>query len=61
MTDVYQEIKELKEKIEFCSYVMKYGKLLDMSSEQTVKAYKVKGELEDELRFIELKKKNEGK
>ena len=56
MADIYQEIKELKEKIEFCSYAMKYGKMLDMSSDQTVKAFKVKGELEDELRFMELKK-----
>ena len=53
MADIYQEIKELKEKIEFCSYAMKYGKMLDMSSDQTVKAFKVKGELEDELRFME--------
>ena len=60
MADIYQEIKELKEKIEFCSYAMKYGKMLDMSSDQTVKAFKVKGELEDELRFMELKNKNKG-
>lgn len=39
---------------------MKYGKMLDMSSDQTVKAFKVKGELEDELRFMELKNKNQG-
>ena len=61
MADVNQEVKELKEKIEFCSYVMKYGRLIDMSSDQTVKAFKHKCELEDELRFIELKNKNEGK
>ena len=60
MADIYQEIKELKEKIEFFSYAMKYGKMLDMSSDQTVKAFKVKGELEDELRFMELKNKNKG-
>ena len=59
MADVNQEVKELKEKIEFCSYVMKYGRLIDMSSDQTVKAFKLKCELEDELRFIELKNKNE--
>ena len=29
-----------------------------MSSDQTVKAFKLKCELEDELRFIELKNKN---
>ena len=58
MADVNQEVKELKEKIEFCSYVMKYGRLIDMSSDQTVKAFKLKCEL---LRFIELKNKNEGK
>ena len=40
MADVNQEVKELKEKIEFCSYVMKYGRLIDMSSDQTVKAFK---------------------
>ena len=57
MADVNQEVKELKEKIEFCSYVMKYGRLIDMS----VKAFKLKCELEDELRFIELKNKNGGK
>ena len=60
MADVNQEVKELKEKIEFCSYVMKYGRLIDMSSDQTVKAFKLKCELEDELRFIELKNKNGG-
>lgn len=59
MADVNQEVKELKEKIEFCSYVMKYGRLIDMSSDQTVKAFKLKCELEDELRFIELKNKME--
>ena len=32
-----------------------------MSSDQTVKAFKLKCELEDELRFIELKNKNGGK
>ena len=57
MADVNQEVKELKEKIEFCSYVMKYGRLIDMSSDQTVKAFKLKCELEDELRFIELTNK----
>lgn len=61
MADVNQEVKELKEKIEFCSYVMKCGRLIDMSSDQTVKVFKLKCELEDELRFIELKNKNEGK
>lgn len=45
MADVNQEVKELKEKIEFCSYVMKYGRLIDMSSDQTVKAFKLKCEL----------------
>ena len=61
MADVNQEVKELKEKIECSSYVMKYGRLIDMSSDQTVKAFKLKCELEDELRFIELKNKNGGK
>ena len=52
MADVNQEVKELKEKIEFCSYVMKYGRLIDMSSDQTVKAFKLKCELEDEIHRI---------
>ena len=32
MADIYQEIKELKEKIEFWAYAMKYGKMLDKNA-----------------------------
>ena len=45
MADVNQEVKELKEKIEFCSYVMKYGRLIDMFSDKIFKSLKFKCEL----------------
>lgn len=49
------EEKELKEKIEFCSLLIKYGKLVGATSEQSIKAFKLKESLEEELRVLELK------
>ena len=47
--------KELKEKIEFCSLLIKYGNLVGASSEQSIKAFKLKDNFEEELRVLKLK------
>lgn len=49
------EEKELKEKIEFCSLLIKYGNLVGASSEQSIKAFRLKDNLEEELRVLKLK------
>lgn len=48
--------KELLEKIDFCSYVIKYGSLINATSAQTVKAFKLKGDYEEELNVLRLQK-----
>lgn len=48
--------KELQEKIDFCSYVIKYGNLINATSDQTVKAFKLKGDYEEELNVLQLQK-----
>ncbi len=41
MDKLKMEEKELKEKIEFCSLLIKYGNLVGASSEQSIKAFKI--------------------
>lgn len=55
MTKFQMEEKELKEKIEFCSLLIKYGKLVNATSEQSIKAFKLKDNLEEELRVLKLR------
>jgi len=49
------EEKELKEKIEFCSLLIKYGKLVNSTSEQSIRAFKLKESFEEELRVLKLR------
>lgn len=55
MTKFEMEEKELREKIEFCSLLIKYGKMVDATSEQSIRAFKLKENLEEELRVLRLK------
>lgn len=55
MDKLKMEEKELKEKIEFCSLLIKYGNLVGASSEQSIKAFKLKENFEEELRVLKLK------
>ena len=55
MDKLKMEEKELKEKIEFCSLLIKYGNLVGASSEQSIKAFKLKDNFEEELRVLKLK------
>lgn len=55
MTKFEMEEKELKEKMEFCSLLIKYGKMVDATQEQSVKAFKLKENFEEELRVLRLK------
>ena len=54
MDKLKMEEKELKEKIEFCSLLIKYGNLVGASSEQSIKAFKLKDNFEEELRVLKL-------
>ncbi|HBA97844.1 MAG TPA: hypothetical protein DCZ23_07030 [Lachnospiraceae bacterium] len=58
MTKLEMEKKELKEKIEFCSLLIRYGHLVNATSEQNVRAFKLKESLEEELRVLKLKMEN---
>lgn len=55
MDKLKMEEKELKEKIEFCSLLIKYGKLVNTTSEQSIRAFKLKDSYEEELRVLKLK------
>ncbi|MCD7826884.1 MAG: hypothetical protein LUH14_13160 [Clostridiaceae bacterium] len=56
MNKFEMEEKELKEKIEFCSLFIQYGKLVNANSDQSARAFKLRGDFEEELRVLELKK-----
>lgn len=58
MTKLEMEEKELKEKMEFCSLFIRYGKLVHATSEQSIRAFKLKESLEEELRVLKLKMEN---
>ncbi len=55
MERLEMEEKELKEKIEFCDLLIKYGSLVNATSEQSIRAFKLKENFEEELRVVRLK------
>lgn len=55
MDKLKMEEKELKEKIEFCTLLIRYGSLVQATPEQSIQAFKLKENFEEELRVIKLK------
>lgn len=55
MSDFSREINELKEKITFCDLMIKHGDLVKATPQQFEKAFKVKGNLEEELRVLKMR------
>lgn len=55
MDKLKMEEKELKEKIEFCTLLIRYGSLVQATPEQSIWAFKLKENFEEELRVIKLK------
>ena len=55
MDKLKMEEKELKEKIEFCTLLIRYGSLVQATPEQSIGAFKLKENFEEELRVIKLK------
>ncbi len=55
MEKLNREIVELEEKIRFCELMIKYGNLVNATSEQAAKAFKVMGNLEEELRVLKMR------
>jgi len=55
MDKLKMEEKELKEKIEFCTLLIRYGGLVQATPEQSIRAFKLKENFEEELRVVKLK------
>ena len=55
MTEFEKEVKELEEKIDFCSLFIKYAKLLEGTDEQSARAFKRRLEYEEELNVLKLR------
>ena len=55
MDKLKMEEKELKEKIEFCTLLIRCGSLVQATPEQSIRAFKLKENFEEELRVIKLK------